>query len=568
MINKELALIFDRLADGLELQGANRFRVLAYRKASRVLDELTEDVTVLLKEKRLSKLPGIGRAIKEKIQEYIDTGKIKKYEEIKKEIPGELLSMLDIQNLGPRTLGLVYTELGIKDIKGLKKAIATGKLARLPQMGEKKVENIRQSIEYYEQSISRLALDTAEQRANEVVAYLKKQTKAQKITVAGSLRRCKETIGDIDILATGKNRSRIIEIFTKFPKTERIIAAGATKGSIIIKGNTQVDLRIVDPGSYGAALQYFTGSKAHNVKLRNIAKTKRMKLSEYGLFKGRRLIAGKTERQIYQTLGLAYIDPEMREDRGEIERAQENRLPHLIDIKDIRGDLQMHSTYSDSDASIKDLAKGAIALGYEYILITDHSRAAKYARGLDIKELHKQWREIDRLNKSIKKIRILKGAEVDILADGRLDYPDNVLKQLDLALASIHQGFKKNVTERMCKAMDNPYIDIIAHPTGRLISQRQGYEIDLPAVMDKALQTNTFLELNAYPDRLDLSDINLRLAKDKGVKISIGTDAHNIEGLKWMRFGIAMARRGWLETTDVINTYSLKKLMKLRKRNL
>ena len=568
MINKELALIFDRLADGLELQGANRFRVLAYRKASRVLDELTEDVTVLLKEKRLSKLPGIGRAIKEKIQEYIDTGKIKKYEEIKKEIPGELLSMLDIQNLGPRTLGLVYTELGIKDIKGLKKAIATGKLARLPQMGEKKVENIRQSIEYYEQSISRLALDTAEQRANEVVAYLKKQTKAQKITVAGSLRRCKETIGDIDILATGKNRSRIIEIFTKFPKTERIIAAGATKGSIIIKGNTQVDLRIVDPGSYGAALQYFTGSKAHNVKLRNIAKTKRMKLSEYGLFKGRRLIAGKTERQIYQTLGLAYIDPEMREDRGEIERAQENRLPHLIDIKDIRGDLQMHSTYSDSDASIKDLAKGAIALGYEYILITDHSRAAKYARGLDIKELHKQWREIDRLNKSIKKIRILKGAEVDILADGRLDYPDNVLKQLDLALASIHQGFKKNVTERMCRAMDNPYIDIIAHPTGRLISQRQGYEIDLPAVMDKALQTNTFLELNAYPDRLDLSDINLRLAKDKGVKISIGTDAHNIEGLKWMRFGIAMARRGWLETTDVINTYSLKKLMKLRKRNL
>ena len=568
MINKELALIFDRLADGLELQGANRFRVLAYRKASRVLDELTEDVTVLLKEKRLSELPGIGRAITEKIQEYIDTGKIKKYEEIKKEIPGELLSMLDIQNLGPRTLGLVYTELGIKDIKGLKKAIATGKLARLPQMGEKKVENIRQSIEYYEQSISRLALDTAEQRANEVVAYLKKQTKAQKITVAGSLRRCKETIGDIDILATGKNRSRIIEIFTKFPKTERIIAAGATKGSIIIKGNTQVDLRIVDPGSYGAALQYFTGSKAHNVKLRNIAKTKRMKLSEYGLFKGRRLIAGKTERQIYQTLGLAYIDPEMREDRGEIERAQENRLPHLIDIKDIRGDLQMHSTYSDSDASIKDLAKGAIALGYEYILITDHSRAAKYARGLDIKELHKQWREIDRLNKSIKKIRILKGAEVDILADGRLDYPDNVLKQLDLALASIHQGFKKNVTERMCRAMDNPYIDIIAHPTGRLISQRQGYEIDLPAVMDKALQTNTFLELNAYPDRLDLSDINLRLAKDKGVKISIGTDAHNIEGLKWMRFGIAMARRGWLETTDVINTYSLKKLMKLRKRNL
>ena len=568
MINKELALIFDRLADGLELQGANRFRVLAYRKASRVLDELTEDVTVLLKEKRLSKLPGIGRAIKEKIQEYIDTGKIKKYEEIKKEIPGELLSMLDIQNLGPRTLGLVYTELGIKDIKGLKKAIATGRLARLPQMGERKVENIRQSIEYYEQSISRLALDTAEQRANEVVAYLKKQTEAQKITVAGSLRRCKETIGDIDILATGKNRSRIIEIFTTYPKTERIIAAGATKGSIMIKGNTQVDLRIVDPGSYGAALQYFTGSKAHNVKLRNIAKTKRMKLSEYGLFKGRRLIAGKTERQIYQTLGLAYIDPEMREDRGEIERAQENRLPHLIDIKDIRGDLQMHSTYSDSDASIKDLAKGAIALGYEYILITDHSRAAKYARGLDIKELHKQWREIDRLNKSIKKIRILKGAEVDILADGRLDYPDNVLKQLDLALASIHQGFKKNVTERMCRAMDNPYIDIIAHPTGRLISQRQGYEIDLPAVMDKALQTNTFLELNAYPDRLDLSDINLRLAKDKGVKISIGTDAHNIEGLKWMRFGIAMARRGWLETTDVINTYSLKKLMKLRKRNL
>jgi DNA polymerase (family 10) len=566
--NKELAHIFNRLADGLELQGANRFRVLAYRKASRVLDELTEDVAVLLEKKSLSSVPGIGKALAEKIKEYLETGKIRKYEEIKKEISGDLLNLLDIQNLGPKTLRNIHRELGVKDLNGLKRVIDNGAMAKLPQMGEKKVANIKKGIAYYEQSMKRMGLDRAEQTACEIIEYLRKETAAHHLTSAGSLRRCQETIGDIDILATAEKGQSIIKIFTKFPKTTSILAAGATKGSIIVQGNIQVDLRIVKPASYGAALQYFTGSKEHNVKIRNIAKTRGMKLSEYGLFRGRKQTAGKTEKQIYQKLGMAYIEPEMREDRGEIELAQKHRLPRLVKINDIRGDLQMHSIYSDSQASIEELAEAAVILGYEYILITDHSVSARYAHGLNTARLHKQWKEIDRINKRKKNIHILKGAEVDILADGHLDYPDKILKQLDLVLASIHQGFKKNVTKRICTAMENPYVDILAHPTGRLISQRAGYDIDLAAVMEKARQTRTWLELNAYPDRLDLNDINLRRARDKDIKISIGTDAHSVDGLAWMKFGVATARRGWLRKSDIVNTYSLKVLLDARKRCL
>jgi DNA polymerase (family 10) len=482
-----------------------------------VLEDLVEDIEVLNKQGRLVKLPGIGKAIAEKINEYLSTGKMKKYKEVTKGIPNTLLDMLDIQNLGPKTLALANKKLCVKNLKDLKKVIKNGSLAKLPQMGEKKVENIKKGIDLYERAHKRLSIAVAQKIAQEIIDYMKKHTKIKDISSAGSLRRWKETIGDIDILTTGKNGAEIIKIFTKFPKTERVLAAGETKSSIIVKGGIQVDLRIVEPKSYGAALQYFTGSKAHNIKLRNIAKSKRLKLSEYGVFslrdtgvKGKKMVAGKTEEEVYKILGLAYVPPELREDRGEVEAALKKRLPKLIEMKDIKGDLQMHSIYSDSTATIKQLAVFARKLDYEYILITDHSQSAN---------------------------------------------------------AAIHQGFTKNVTERICAAMDNPYVDIIAHPTGRLISQREGYVVDIHKVMEKATQTGTWLELNAYPDRLDLNDVNLKLAKEMGIKISIGTDAHSTEGLLWMKFGVTTARRGWLGPKNVVNTYSLKKLFPARKIN-
>ncbi len=567
MKNKELAEIFNRIADALEFQGANVFRVIAYRKAARVLEELTEDVAVLNKQKKLDNLPGIGRAIAEKINEYLTTGKMRKYEEVTKGIPDALLAMLDIQNIGPKTLALAHKKLRVMNLKNLKKAIKDGSLAKLPQMGNKKVENIKKGIELYEKGHERMSLAVAEETANEIIEYMHKKVKIRKITPAGSLRRWKETIGDVDILVTGKQGAKIIKYFTQFPETKRILAAGGTKGSIVLKSGIQVDLRIVDPQSYGAALQYFTGSKAHNVKLRNLARSKGLKLSEYGLFRGKKIIAGKTEQEIYNILGLKYVPPEIREDRGEVELALKNSLPKLIESKNIKGDLHLHSTYSDSNATIKQLADFAQELGYEYIFITDHSKSAKYAHGVEQKRLYKQWKEIDSVSKKMKKLQVLKGTEVDILQDGTIDYSDKILKKFNLVIASVHQGFKKNVTERMCAAMDNPYVDVIAHPTGRLISSREGYTIDIHRVMEKAAETGTWLELNAYPDRLDLNDVNLKVAKEMGVKIAIGTDAHSTDGLLWMKFGVATARRGWLESKNVVNTYSLKKLLGLRKIN-
>lgn len=559
-----MAEIFDRIADALEFKGEMVFRVLAYRKAARVLDDLVEDVEVLHQDGKLDELPGIGAGIAKKVVEYLETGKMKKYKEVTKGIPESLLKMLDIQNLGPKTLSLANKKLRVKTLADLKRVIASGKLAQLPQMGEKKVENIRKGIESYEKGHERLSIAVAEKVATEIITYMKDNTEIKDISPAGSLRRWKETIGDVDILVTGKDGAKIVKVFTKYPNTERVLAGGDTKGSIMVEGGVQVDLRIVEPKSYGAAMQYFTGSKAHNVRCRNIARTKGMKLSEYGLFKGEKMVAGRTEAEVYNLLGLGYMPPELREDRGEIEAALKKKLPRLVELKQIRGDLQMHSRYSDSAATIVQLADFAASLNYEYILITDHSQSAKYAHGLEIERLHKQWKEIDKINKK-SKVRVLKGIEVDILKDGKLDYPDKILKQLDLVVASIHQGFAKNVTERIFTAMDNPYVDIIGHPTGRLISSREGYILDLHKVMEKAVETGTWLELNAYWDRLDLSDVNLRAAKEMGIRISIGTDAHDLKGLLWMKFGVATARRGWLEPENVVNTYPVKKLLASRK---
>ncbi len=566
MKNQELADIFNQIADALEFQGELPFRIIAYRKAARTLDELTEDIETIAAKGALMEIPGIGEGITKKIDEYLKTGKMKKYQEVLAGIKPELLELLNIQNLGPKTLALANKELGVKNLADLKRVIKNGSLAKLFRMGDKKVENIKKGIEISEQAAERISINEALEVAEGVVTYLKKSPAVIQVEPSGSLRRNKETIGDIDILVTGKDNTKIVNHFTKYPNVSRVLSAGETKASVMVGTGAearQVDIRIVPVKSFGAALQYFTGSKAHNVKLRGLAKDKGMKVSEYGVFKGKRMIAGKSEEEVYKVLGLAWMPPELREDRGEIEAAIKNKLPKLIELIDIKGDLQMHSNYSDGIATIEEMAKAAEKLGYEYIAITDHSQSAKYAHGLSTDRLKKQWDEIDRLNDKFSKFRILKGIESDILANGKLDTSDKVLAKLDIVIASIHQGFKKNVTERICFALAKPYVHMIAHPSGQLISRREGYDVDLEKVIECALKYKKVLEINAYYDRLDLNELYARKAKDMGIKLAINTDGHGPKDLEWMRYGVGTARRGWLEKKDVINTLNYKDLKKL-----
>jgi len=559
MKNKEIAIIFSRIADALEIKGETGFKVIAYRKASRILEDLTEDIEDISKEKRLQEISGIGSGIARKIEEYLKTGYMKKFDEALSDIPEGLLELLNIQNVGGKTVHLAYKQLGVKSLEDLKRVIDDGSLARLYGLGGKKVENIKKGITIYEHAQERIHIFEAANIVEEVIDYLKEAPHIGRISPAGSLRRMRETVGDIDILATGKDGAKIIDYFTQFPGVTRTLAAGKTKGSVMIsaeKGERQVDLRIVDESEYGSALQYFTGSKAHNIKLRSLAKEMGLKISEYGVFRGEKKIAGTKEEEIYRTLNLTFIHPELREDRGEIELAAKNKLPRIVESTDIRGDLHVHSQYSDGSLSIEKIAESAKNLGYEYIAVCDHSQSVKYANGLSPERLRNQIDEIDSINRHLKGIKILKGTEVDILQDGRLDFPDEILKDLDIVVAAIHSGFKRNVTERMLKAMENPYVTIIAHPSGRLISGREGYDVDLENVMEGAQKFGVVLELNAYYDRLDLNEFYLKKAKDKGIKISLGTDTHHAGGFEMMRFGVGIARRAWLEKKDIINCLS------------
>jgi DNA polymerase (family 10) len=565
MKNKEIAALFSRIADALEIKGEIGFKVIAYRKASRILEDLGEDIEKITAEKKLQEIPGIGSGIAAKIEEYLATGRMKKYQEALSGVPESLLELLEIQNMGGKAIHLVQKELGVRNLEDLKKVIADGSMAKLYGMGEKKVENIRKGIEAYEKVQERISIYEAGSIADEVIDYLKKMPKIKRISAAGSLRRMKETIGDIDILASGKAGAEIIGYFAKYPKALRVLAEGDTKGSIVIKTEAterQVDLRIVDDSEFGSALQYFTGSKAHNIKLRGMAKDKGLKISEYGVFKGRKNLAGKEEEDVYRVLGLPLIPPEMREDRGEIELGCEGKVPTIVDYSDIKGDLHVHSEWSDGNLSLREIAELGRKMGYEYIAVCDHSQSVKYAHGLSPERLKKQIREIDELNRALKGIKLLKGTEADILQDGRLDFSDALLKELDFVVAAVHSGFKKNVTERIIKAMDSPYVKTIAHPSGRLISGREGYEVDLEKVLEAARKKRKALELNAYFDRLDLSEFYLKKAKDLGIPISIGTDTHYAHGLAMMRFGVGIARRAWLGKKDILNTLSYPLLLK------
>jgi DNA polymerase (family 10) len=447
----------------------------------------------------------------------------------------------------------------------LKKVIRDGSLAALPGMGDKRAGNILKGIESYEKAQERVPIYIALTLAEEVLAYLSDAPGIKRISTAGSLRRMKETVGDIDILASGPDGAAIIRFFASHPKVTRVLAEGTTKGSVVIaseSGERQVDLRIVADSEFGAALQYFTGSKAHSIKLRGMAKDKGLKISEYGVFRGAKKIAGRNEEEVYAALGLPLIPPEMREDRGEIELALKGQLPEIVGYGDIRGDLHVHSDWSDGHVTLSGLADLARRQGYSYLAVCDHSQAAKYAGGLTPDRLRRQMREIMSLNKRLKGVRLLMGTEVDILADGALDFPDELLAQLDVVVASIHSGFKKNVTARMLKAMENPHLDIIGHPSGRLISGREGYEVDLEAVLEGARRMGKALELNSYYDRLDLNEIYLKKAKELGVPVSLGTDTHSANGLQMMRFGVGISRRAWLGKSDILNCLSLEKLKK------
>lgn len=564
MKNREIAALFDKIADALEIKGETGFKVVAYRKASRILQDLTEDVAAVAREGRLERIPGIGEGLAKKIEEYLETGNMSKYREVMAGLPESLLGLLDIQGLGGKTLHLVHRELGVEDLDGLKRVIADGSLAGLYGMGEKKVENIRQAIESREKVGGRISIAEASAIADAVVAYLAKAPGVGRVSAAGSLRRMKETVGDIDILACGRDGLAIIRYFTRHPDTVRVLAEGETKGSIIVRaGETerQVDLRIVDASEYGAALLYFTGSKAHNIKLRGLAKDRGLKISEYGVFRGSKRLAGREEEDCYRVLAMPWVPPEMREDRGEIELALRGRLPRLVEAGDVRGDLHVHTRASDGDLSLAEIVGLARKMGYSYIAICDHSQAAKYAHGLAADRLAAEMAEIDALNRTLDGFRVLKGSEVDILSDGSLDFPDELLARLDFVVAAVHSGFKKNVTERMVRALENPHVRTISHPSGRLISGREGYDVDLDRVIAAAARFAKALELNAYFDRLDLDELHLKKAKEMGVKITIGTDAHFADGLAMMRYGLGIARRAWLERADILNCLGVDELL-------
>jgi len=565
--NLELSRIFEQIARMLKIKGENPFKIRAYEKIALVLENLPIDIETIYSQGGLNNIPGVGTGIAKKIEEFLTTGKLEYYEKLKKTIPSGVIELLDISEVGPKTAKLLYEQLDVDNIEKLEKAVKEHRIKDLPGMGEKSEDNILRGIELYKRRKERVLLGTALPLAEEIIEALSQLKEVNKINFAGSLRRKKETIGDIDILVTSQKPEKVMKTFTSLPQVREVLAEGPTKSSVITKKDIHVDVRVVEPISFGAALQYFTGSKAHNIKLRELAVKRGLKINEYGVFdqKTERRITGKEEEEVYRILDLPFISPELREDRGEIEAAQESRLPRLVEYPQIKGDLHLHSKWSDGAHTIRQMAEAAKKKGYKYIAITDHSQSLKFAGGLTEERLREQVEEIQKLNQELDDFTVLTGIEVDIKSDGSLDFSDEILSKLDVVIAAIHSGFKqenKVITERIIKAMQNKYVNIIAHPTGRLIGYRESYQVDINEMIKVASETGTILEINAYPERLDLNDVYCRMAKDKGVQLAIETDAHSIDGLEFMNLGIDVARRGWLEEKDIINTLPLDKLLK------
>lgn len=567
MENQKIAEIFQEIGDILEIRGENPFRVGSYHRAAQIINAYPYDLREIWEKdpKSLKKIPGIGESLAAKIVEILKTGKLKQHRELLKNFPHGLLEMLKLRGLGPKKTKMFYQKLGIDNLEKLKKAGQEGKLRQLEGMGEKSEREILKALLEYTRFHERTLLYEALHIAEDLISYLEKCPGVEKVESAGSLRRKMETIGDIDILATGKNHQKIIHYFVKNPEVNKIIAQGETKASVLLKSGVQSDLRVVDSESFGAALYYFTGSKNHNIHTRKIAQKMGLKINEYGVFKGKKKIAGRTENEVLKAIGLPYIIPEMREDWGEIEIAQSGRkLPKTVELEDLKGDLHVHSNWSDGSDPIHIIIEAARDFGLEYLAITDHSKAVRIANGLDEERLEAQIKAIDELNKKLKGFRILKGTEVDIKPDGSLDLPDSILSKLDLVVASIHSRFnleREEQTKRIIKAFENPYVKIFGHPSARLLGQRMPIEMDMEAIMEAAKKYRVALEINCFPERLDLTDVNCKLAKERGIKIVISTDAHHPSQFEFLRFGIFTAKRGWLEKKDVLNTLSVEKLL-------
>ncbi|MEM2174993.1 MAG: DNA polymerase/3'-5' exonuclease PolX [Candidatus Micrarchaeia archaeon] len=562
-MNLEIARIFYEMADILEMQNVE-WKPRAYRKAAKAIESLPIEVDEIYKKEGidgLKKIPGVGERLAKKIEEYIKTGKISEYEELKKSLPRGLEKLLEIPGLGPKKIMVLYKKLGVKSIEDLKRVIEEGKVARLPGFGEKSQENILRGIEIFERGQERLLLSTAINISNEIINELKSVGGVEKIEAVGSLRRMKETVGDIDILVVAKDPMKVMNKFTSLKNVERVLAKGEKKSMVILSGNIQADVRVFNKDEFGAALQYFTGNKEHNIELRKIAISKGYKLNEYGLFKGNKKIAGEDEKKIYEILVSNYIPPELRENRGEIKAAIENKLPKLVEMKDIKGDFHVHTKYSDGDDTIEEIARAAMK-NYEFINICDHSKSQHVANGMEEERLLKQIDEIKSLRKKLK-FNIFAGCEVDILKNGELDYEDEILKKLDIVTVAVHSGFKmseKEMTERIITALNNKHVKIFTHPSGRLINKRLPYQVNMEKIFEVAKKNKIALEIDAFPDRLDLTDVNVKLAKEMGIKITIGTDAHSATQLHYMNLGVAVARRGWAEKKDIINCWEIEKI--------
>jgi DNA polymerase (family 10) len=565
--NAEIAERFEQLADLLELQGANPFRVRAYRNAARFIRGHSRSLAELLEEGAdLAELPGIGADLAGKIATLVRTGRLPLLDQMAKKVPAPLVAMTRIEGLGPKRAQALHKALKIRSLEDLARAARSGRIREVPGFGPRTEQLIAERVARAATVEHRLRLADAEQVAKPLVAYARGIEGVKDVEVAGSFRRRRETVGDLDLLVSAARGAKVMDRIVRYEDVVEVQAQGSTRATLRLRNGLQVDVRVVPAAAFGSALHYFTGSKAHNIAVRRMAMARGLKLNEYGIFRGERRVGGRMEAEVFAAVGLPVIPPELREDRGEIDAARRGRLPQLVRLEDLRGDLHCHSRATDGRDTIEAMAKAAAGRGYEYLSINDHSRHVTVAHGLDRKRLLAQVRAIDRLNARLEGITVLKSVEVDILEDGRLDLPDSVLKELDFTVCAIHYGFgysRARQTTRILRAMDNPHFSILAHPTGRLINAREAYDIDLERVLEAARERGCIMELNAQPDRLDLDDRGCRLAKELGVKVAISTDAHRVADLELMRFGVDQARRGWLEPGDVVNTLPLTELKRV-----
>lgn len=565
--NADIAALLNRMADLLEIEAANPFRIRAYRRAAATIEDLPENVAAMVAEGRpLSDLPGIGEDLAGKITEFVETGRLKALEEVEARTPSTLAALTAIPGLGPKRVHTLHQALKITTLEQLARAARQHRIRDLPRFGAAFEARLLDEIEKHRIVEHRFKISTAEDFATGLVNHLKSAPDIVQVIVAGSFRRRKETVGDLDILATSADGMAAIEHFVAYDEVETVLSKGSTRSTVRLKAGIQVDLRVVSEDSFGAALHYFTGSKAHNIAVRKRLQQKGWKLNEYGIFDGDKKIGGRTEEEVFRAADLPFIEPELREDRGEIEAGLAGNLPRLIRLEDMRGDLHIHTRASDGKSGLAEMAEAARELGYEYLAVAEHSKHATVAHGLDARRLAAQLDEIDRWNDEHDGFRLLKSCEVDILADGTLDLPDSILKRLDFRVCAVHYQFNLGIreqTQRILRAMDNRYFNILAHPTGRLLGERPGYEVDMDRIIAAARENGCYLEVNAHPARLDLDDTHCRQAKQSGVKLAISTDAHSTAGLHAMRYGVDQARRGWIEAEDVLNTRSWRELKAL-----